>query len=617
MIIAVCVKQVPMLIDLRFDAISGRMIREGVRLQSNPLDNIAVLTAVGAGASVDGVETVAVTMGPPQAEAVLRHALGLGADHAVLICDPAMAGSDTFATAQVLVAAVQHMDASVVVLGRHSIDAETGQTGAMVAGLLGWPLVSAVRRLQLTGDHMTADRDTDDGIQTVDVALPAVITVAESAGVERWPSAEERERAARVPIEAWNGASLGLTPDLLGAPGSRTSVGAVRPVASDRLQIILDGEPAEAINALCSALLSRQLSDHAAAQPAPRLRGDVAPESSVWAVMEAGSSGLRHVSQELVAAAAELAGALGGAAVAVALGTDAAPHVAQAGAWGADSALALPDAGTCRGDVSVPAAALRALIHDRAPAVVLLPSTTWGRDLAGIVCAQLGLGLTGDAIGFEVLEGRLLALKPALGGALLAPIASSTTPVVATVRSGALEGSPVAANPWCRIEVIHSAPRAARVVETSFTQDVASTDLTWAPRVFCAGMGLGEDAIGLLQRCAAEAGAAVAATRRVCEAGWLPRRFQVGLTGHSISPQLYVGAGVRGAFEHLTGIRRATTVVAINSDPSAPIFGASDYGIVGDVRIVLPLLARRMAAGNDQSPSVVTSVAANPTQESC
>ena len=614
MIAAVCVKQVPMLIDLSFDQAAGRLLREGVRLQSNPFDNIATMTAVAALSQVTDAEIVAVSMGPPQSEAVVRHAMGLGAGRGILVCDPVLAGSDTLATARVLAAAVRRLGATLVVLGRQSIDAETGQTGAMVAGLLGWPVVSAVRGLEVSANLVRAERETDDGRQAVEVPLPAVVTVAESAGSERWPSREDRERAGVAPLEVWNAASLGLDAAEVGSAGSPTSVGVVRMVMSTRRRIMLDGDAAAMVASLCIALSQAPPQVRIAAgsrRVRRRMNG-----AAVWAVVEVGAGGVRRVSQELVGAAAELADQLGGQAVAVALSAEATEDVAQAGAWGADAAIAVPAAGGSRGDPAVHAAALGALIADRVPAAVLLPSTTWGREVAGMVCAQLNLGLTGDAIGFEVERGRIVALKPAFGGALLAPIASSTVPVVATVRSGALDVPELIGGTTCPVEVVSVQLPHARVIETSFTADGSATDLTWASTVFCAGMGLGEAGIPMLESCAQQAGASVAATRRVCEAGWLPRRLQVGLTGHSIAPQLYVAAGVRGAFEHLTGVRGAVIVVAINSDPQAPIFEACDYGLVGDVRTLLPMLAERLAhACSEEQPQIVSTLPAYATEE--
>lgn len=614
MIAAVCVKQVPMLIDLRFDADTGRVVRDGVRLQANPLDNIATLTTVAALSGLEGAETVAVSMGPAASEAVVRHAMGLGADRGVLVCDPHLAGSDTLATARVLAAVIQRLGASLAVFGRHSIDAETGQTGAMVAGLLGWPVVSAVRVLEVSVGGVRADRDADDGIQGVEVPFPVVITVAESAARERWPSTEDRERAAAAPLQTWGIAKLGLEAGVVGAAGSPTSVGAVRLVVSNRRRAMFEGDPAEAVESLCAALLEKSPAIPVGAKDGAARRGGRAPGvGGVWAVVEVGAGGVRRVSQELVGAAAELADALGGPAIAIALGADAAQCIEQAGAWGADSAIAVPEAGTSRGDTALAAAALAALIADHAPAVVLVPSTTWGREVAGIVCAQLSLGLTGDAIGFEVQNGQLLALKPALGGALIAPITSSTLPVVATVRSGALDLAPMSGRRRCPVDVASPLLPRARVLETSFTLEEGTPDLTWASAVFCAGMGLGEDGVTLLKSCAQRAGASVAATRRVCEAGWLPRRLQVGLTGHSIAPQLYVAAGVRGAFEHLTGIRRAVTVVAINNDRQAPIFEACDFGLLGDVRTLLPLLAERLAATTSEQRTHLLGTASEST----
>ena len=617
MIAAVCVKQVPMLIDLRFDTEAGRIVRQGVRLQANPLDNVATLTTVAALAGIDDVEVVALSMGPQQAEAVLRHAIGLGADRGILICDPLLAGSDTLATARVLAAAIRRVGATLVVLGRHSIDSETGQTGAMVAGLLNWTLVSAVRRLEITPGGVRADRENDDGDQTVEASLPLVVTVADSACQERWPSAEERERAAIATVQTWDAAALGLRREVVGSAGSPTSVGTGRLVTTGRRRVILGGEPATVVEKLCSALRD----DPAAGARAPRSSASrdhsERTGAGVWAVVEAGPAGLRRVSRELVGAAAELADLLGGSAVAVALDADAAQYAAQTGGWGAHLALAVPASGAARSDPAVHAAALTSLIRDRCPAVVLLPSTTWGREVAGIACARLGLGLTGDAIGFEVDSGRLVALKPALAGALVAPISSSTVPSMVTVRSGALELRPAAAGIECPVEVVSPPLPPHRVFETGFRADNGDAELASAATVFCAGMGIGEDGIALLRTCALQAGASIAATRRVCEAGWLPRRVQVGLTGHSIAPQLYVAAGVRGAFEHLVGIRRATTVVAINADPKAPIFEACDYGIVSDARVILPILAARLAASPlRQEPLALDAVAAANPEES-
>lgn len=598
---AVCVKQVPMLMALRFDTEQGRVIRDGVPLQVNPLDVVATIAATQALDGVDA-ELVAVSMGPPQAEQAVRHTMALGAARGVLVCDPRLAGSDTLATARVLAATVRRTGARLVVTGRHSVDAETGQTGAMLAALLGWPVVSGARRFRIDGDTVSAVRDLDDGEQSVVASLPCVVTVSEVAAEERWPRKAERQRAAEAPLQTWDLAALGLDAADVGAAGSPTSVGAARVITVERRGLRFEGSAAAAVESAVAAL--RPMLAATAARPVAMQGGEVSNRDAtgagpVWAVVEASGDGLRRVSAELVFAAARLARDLGTHAVAVALGTDASAPAQRCAAWGADEVHTLPDLGASRRDVHAHAAALASLVQQDRPAALLIPSTSWGRDLAGLLCGSLGLGLTGDAVGVRVEEGRVVALKPALGGSLIVPIACRTTPVVATVRSGALEQPEAAparrhvAARECSVDGgdVHT----ALVEERSFTPAACSGDeLETARIVVCAGVGLGEEGVDVAREQASRLGAALAATRRVCELGWLPRQLQVGLTGRSVHPDLYIACGVRGAFEHLTGIRGAGVVVAVNNDPEAQIFAASDVAIVGDAREVLPLLVERL-----------------------
>ncbi|MEO8605825.1 MAG: electron transfer flavoprotein subunit beta/FixA family protein, partial [bacterium] len=175
--IAVCIKQVPAVSALAFDAATKTMRREGVRSEVSAFDIRALLKAVELRA-LHGGEVVVVTMGPPAAREALAECLALGADRAVHLCDRAFAGADTLATARALAAALRREAFDLVLCGRNSVDAETGQVGPQVAELLDWPQITIARTLVLdtASRTLTAERETDAGIDVVSAPLPALVT---------------------------------------------------------------------------------------------------------------------------------------------------------------------------------------------------------------------------------------------------------------------------------------------------------------------------------------------------------------------------------------------------------------------------------------------------------
>src|SRR5579875_1722675 len=393
--IVVAVKYVPVLRALRFDPVTRRLVREGVPGEPSAFDLRALEGALALRARHGG-EVVALTMGPPAARAALIECLALGADRGVHLCDPALAGSDTLATARALAAALRAEAADVVLLGRASVDAETGQVGPEVAELLDLPQATAVTHLEIdpAARSFVAERETDDG------------------------------------------AEPGLDPATVGTAGSPTWVAGLEPVEIRRRAEILAGElPAALARALGERL--RALARWRPEPPPLVARGPGAGDP-VWVVAEAGPRGWRPVTAELLAKADVLAAALRAPLEAVVIGATAAEAADLAHA-GADRVLVADDPALVPYTTEAHAAVLAAAIRARRPRLVLLASTVRGRDLAPRVAARLGLGLTGDAIDLDVdAEGRIRQLKPAFGGTIVAPILSRTTPVMATVRPGVL-----------------------------------------------------------------------------------------------------------------------------------------------------------------------------------
>lgn len=593
--VVVCVKYVPVLSQLRFDPATRRLVRDGVRGEVSSFDVRALLGALRLRAAHGG-EVAVLTMGPPSAREALTYCLALGADRGVHLCDPALAGSDTLATARALAAVLRRENADLVLLGRASVDAETGQVGPEIAELLDLPQATAVRRLSLdlTARTFDAERETDEGFEHVQGTLPALITAAEDLHEERFPTKAERQAAADKPTLTLALADVGLSSVDVGADGSPTWVADIEEVPCTRRGELLDGADAAAIaSALRARLieldaLGAHASDHPPL-PAPA-NGSGAP---IWVVAEMGPSGPRAITAELLAKAAHLAAPLGSRVEAIVIGPGEA-HAAALAAAGADRVLVADAPGFDPYTTEAHASVLADAIHRRAPRLVLLGSTVRGRDLAPRVAARLGLGLTGDAIDLDVdAEGRVRQLKPAFGGTIVAPILSRTRPEMATVRPGVLHPARPDPSRDAIVErlVVTEGTSRVQVVDRQALGGDAGEALETATLVIGVGKGIGgPTALPAIEQLATRLGAAVAATREVTDAGWLPRQHQVGLTGRAIAPRLYVALAVSGAMEHLVGLRRAGTIVAINKSPKAPILRAADIGIVADVNDMLPHL---------------------------
>jgi electron transfer flavoprotein alpha subunit len=194
-------------------------------------------------------------------------------------------------------------------------------------------------------------------------------------------------------------------------------------------------------------------------------------------------------------------------------------------------------------------------------------------------------------------EGRLLQHKPAFGGTVVALIASRTRPEMATVRPGFLPAGEARAGRIAETVCVGSSNDRDRVRVVSRQASAEdATALDNAEIVIGIGKGIGgTENLPLLRKLANVMGAAFCTTRDVTDAGWLPKQHQVGLTGRAIAPKLYLAVGVRGAFEHTVGIRRAGIVASINKSPKAPIFKVSDYCVTGDFATVVPPLIERLA----------------------
>ena len=594
--IAVLVKQIPAPVEFRMQ--EGRLVRDGVPLEVNAYCRRANAKAVELAGS-DG-EVVVFTMGPPAAADALREMIACGADRGVHLCDPAFAGSDTLATAVALAAAIRREGPfDLVLAGLNSLDSDTGQVPVEVAELLGLPFAAGVRDLEVVGGSFTARLETDDGFCTVEGDLPAALSTAERLCAPSKAPPEVFAEVADDRIVRLSAADLDVPAEQLGAPGSPTSVGPIRVLTATR----------RALRAASVAHAVDLLEEFGAFSDPPESDDSDDASRASATLLAAGTDGAHHtagersvwcfftepgVGAELLGEAAELAAWISGTVTAVTTGANGASS-AELGAAGADRLLVIESAS----EPSEQADALAAAAAERLPWALLVEGTRSGRVVASIVAARCRWGLTGDAVGLEVSpDGRLVAWKPAFGGRLQVPILSCSPVQMATIRPGVLALRPPRADaPDPEAELL-PAPAPARVRTVAAERDDDDTgELRRARSVVAVGVGVEPDGYPVIDELRAALGdAALGATRRVTDQGWVPRGRQIGVTGHAVAPRLLVAVGSSGRFNHTVGIRNAGVILAVNSNPDAEIFDQVDVGLVGEWQTVVPELTAELAA---------------------
>ena len=329
---------------------------------------------------------------------------------------------------------------------------------------------------------------------------------------------------------------------------------------------------------------------------------DVSEFDDVWVFIEEHDGDVANVSWELLTEARKLVEQKDGEElVALVIGEDVDEVAEEAIARGADRVLVADD------PIFEPYRAdpygeqFRHMVEQRKPDIVLIGGTTTGRDFAGRVAVPAYAGLTADCTEVDIgPEGHLEARRPAFGGDILATITCEEhRPQMATIRPGVFEAADADAEREGEIEEVEVVVEEADTLSEVLEREVGDTvDITDADRIVAVGGGVSgnlEPARELAELLDAE----LAASRKAVDEGWIEHARQVGQTGKTVRPELYVAVGVSGAVQHLEGMNDSGTVVAINNDPNAPIFENADYGIVGDLFEVVPDLVAQLEGADD------------------
>lgn len=254
--ITVCMKQVPDTNDIKIDTKTGTLIREGVPSIMNPEDKHALLAAL----KIKGAEITALSMGPPQAEMILREALAYGADKAILLCDFAFAGSDTAATSYALSKAIEKLNPDLIMCGRQAIDGDTAQVGPQIAELLDIPQMTYVQKiLNLDEDKIEVQKETEIGYNILEAPLPALITCTDEISDIDYASLQGINKAFQKEIETWKAADINADKEKIGLEGSPTWVQKSFTPTHQRQGNILKGNVKELAKQLAKSFIDKEI----------------------------------------------------------------------------------------------------------------------------------------------------------------------------------------------------------------------------------------------------------------------------------------------------------------------------------------------------------------------
>ena len=321
-----------------------------------------------------------------------------------------------------------------------------------------------------------------------------------------------------------------------------------------------------------------------------------------WVFVETNEDGTaKNVGIELLTPGRELADAQGGKLVAIVIGSNEDAAVEAAGKHGADQVIVVDGEEFKSYTTDAYTIALTTLIEKYGPLSMMIGATNNGRDLGPRVACRIGTGLTADctALGIDEATGKVAWTRPAFGGNLMATIlCPEHYPQIGTVRPGVFKKGEETENKAEVIkEDIHVAAEKIRtqILEILNDMDGEKVDLENADIIVSGGRGVGgPEGFAPVRELAKVLGATVGASRAAVDSGWISHAHQVGQTGKTVAPKLYIACGISGAIQHQAGMSGSDCIVAINKDPDAPIFDIADYGIVGNLFEVLPILTEEI-----------------------
>ncbi|ACP39204.1 FAD-binding protein [Saccharolobus islandicus] len=593
--VVVSIKQVPDVDELRIDPITNNLVREGVPAVINPPDLHAIEEAVRLKERY-GAKTIVITMGPPQADSALREALAMGIDEAYLISDRAMAGADTWATSYTISKAVQKLGgADLILFGRRAVDGETEQVGPQTGKWLGLPVIGYVSEIKkLEKDKIVVTRTTEFDEEVIEAPIPTVLTMLEVANKPRQPDILSLIKAKTAKITVWNKDDIKAEPDKIGLAGSPTKVIKVQPPPKTRKAEIIDGKKdiEKAAKWFLDKIFESLKEDESTLKEYVKPKPKVKVNGEIWVYIDHIGEKPNRASFEIMGEARRIADLMDTSLSAVIVGGEATKSlIDETFEYGADKVYFVETKGFDRYDNEVYTRALAKVIKKYKPEAVFFPGTKNTRELASTTAIEVNTGLIADCTNFDVDDkGVLLSTRPDFGGKEMSTIiCPKHRPVMVTVRAGVF--MPLPRVPGRKGELVREEidDLFTRLKVLDYRVIEKRNILAEADIVVGVGRGIrSPENIKMAEELASLLGGVVGVSKPLADMGWYPKERQVGQTGTTIRPKVYIALGVSGAVQHLVGILSSRKIGAINLDPSAPIFENCDFGVVGDIFEIVP-----------------------------
>ncbi len=636
-------KQVPVSSQMRMGA-DGLMDRTAAKSMINDDCSYALEQSLELKDQVPDAELIVASMGPPAFEQSLRKAISLGFDRAVLLSDRRLGGSDTFSTGLALATLLKKLglnkessDPFIIIAGRQTSDGDTAHVPSQVAENLGIPQVTFVESIEYQKGFLLCRRIIEGGHQVLKTPLPCLIAIAPTATPLRRPTLKGGFRSRQVKIETWNLDQVGLAADQVGLVGSPTMVSKVVDIQRERPPAVMiqGDDPAFMADDLLAAMQERGLEGdasevlHEAIQPQNSVSARIVQPADYSRVdFRQGAKGVMtwvemhgtvpaRSSLEILNPARKLADQLGTQVRAVVVGHGIRGIAKEIIAYGADEVVIVDDSRLREYTVLPLTSIFSQLIKAVRPEIMLLGATTSGRELAPRIASRVRAGVTADCTELRigefvhrtkksVLYPCLESVRPTYGESKLATIVGFWCPQMSTARPGTFElpshnlsrtGKVSLFKPQLRdedfiVDIIKT------VRESGGAQNLFSADI-----IVAGGRTCGElDNFVLIQELvSALKGQGInadwGASRQAVDHGFAPYARQIGQTGKTIRPKIYVAVAISGAVQHIVGMKESGIILAINEDPIANVFRYADFGIVCDYREILPALIKKVQEG--------------------
>ncbi|MBB5193949.1 FAD-binding protein [Anaerocolumna cellulosilytica] len=600
---------------MRINVETNTIIREGNKSKFNPFDAYAVEAGLRIKEEIGGSVTV-ISMGVKSTESILREALAMGADDAVLLNDKVFAGSDTLATSYVLSKGIEHLSKfDLIICGRQSIDGDTAQVGPELAQKLSIPHITCVFDIEhISTNRIRCKRVTDFGYEMIETSLPALITVVKGINEPRIPRIKDKLRAKNIPVHIWNADKIEVNKNFCGLTGSPTKV--VKTFVPDMRNKcnILEGSYVEQAKRLLNYIMKDNKDTDKKNLEKESFNKTISLDTRSYIYDDTSSSQYRgvclfveyenkylsSVSIELLGTGKRLAESLGVPLSVILLGENISKDALFLAEHGADIVYMTDNIKLKVLHEEIYADILIKTIEKYKPEIMLFGASTYGKSLASRVASALNTGLTADCTKLDIDREKryLLQTRPAFGGNLVATIVCPhARPQMATVRPNVMKdiikkqikpGKIIMNN----VEILHLTK--SKILKTFF-EEGRQTNLNQANIIVSMGKGIGTvENIHLVEELAKKMGGAIGATRALVDLGWVDYNHQIGQTGKTVVPQTYLAIGISGAIQHIVGMANSKKIIAINKDRHAPIFGTADYGIVADAAEFIPILMKEI-----------------------